>query len=190
VQGPSSPLIKPSGLWPALALRPDLSAVGYVNCRPRRDPTLSDRRRSSCERLNVTFVGGMQVEPPWDPEAGGFFTTADLYISGDYGYMGRNSGVLYVISMPEQMPGPALDVKVAGELAVVAVQNGLINELGLVVVDVSDPPRAHILSMIQDEFWSVCTTSICRAIEPISPTPPVVVSPWSISPTRNAPSSP
>tara|TARA_B100000809_G_scaffold216910_1_gene222836 strand:- start:340 stop:804 length:465 start_codon:yes stop_codon:yes gene_type:complete len=142
----------------------------------------------------------MQVEPPWDPEAGGFFTTADLYISGDNGYMGRNSGVLYVIdiSMPEQMqvvaqvqmPGPALDVKVAGELAVVAVQNGPINELGLVVVDVSDPPRAHILSMIQDEFWSVCTTSICRAIEPISPTPPVVVSPWSISPTRNAPSSP
>ena len=116
------------------------------------------------ERLNVTFVGGMQVEPPWDPEAGGFFTTADLYISGDNGYMGRNSGVLYVIdiSMPEQMqvvaqvqmPGPALDVKVAGELAVVAVQNGPINELGLVVVDVSDPPRAHILSMIQDEFWS------------------------------------
>jgi hypothetical protein len=34
------------------------------------------------------------------------------------------------------------------------VQNGPINELGLVVVDVSDPPRAHILSMIQDEFWS------------------------------------
>lgn len=122
-----------------------------------RDPRLG-------ESLNVTLVGSLQVEPPWDPEEGGFFTTADLYICGDYGYMGSNSGVLYVvdISTPQQMhvvaqvdmPGPALDVKVHEGLAVVAVQNGPVNEIGLVIVDVSDPPRSHILSTVQDEFWS------------------------------------
>ena len=116
------------------------------------------------ESLNVTLVGSLQVESPWDPEEGGYFSTTDLFIAGDYGYMGSNSGLLHIIdiSQPEamrlvaqvEMPGPALDVKVDGDLAVIAVQNGAINELGLVVVDVSDPPRAHILSIVQDPFWS------------------------------------
>ncbi len=116
------------------------------------------------ESLNVSLVGSLQVEAPWDPAGGGYFSTTDLFIAGDWGYMGSNSGLLHVIdiSHPDdmrlvtqvQMPGPALDVKVQGDLAVVAVQNGDINELGMVVVDVSDPAQAHILSILQDPFWS------------------------------------
>lgn len=116
------------------------------------------------ESLNVTLVGSIQVEPPWDPEAGGYFSTTDLYIAGDYGYMGSNRGALHIVDISDpaamrvaarvDMPGPALDVKVSGGLAVVATQNGPVNELGIVVVDVSDPPRARILSQVSNRFWS------------------------------------
>lgn len=116
------------------------------------------------ESLNVTLVGSLQVEAPWDPAEGGFFSTTDLFVAGNYGYMGSNSSLLHIIDISDpaamhqvarlQMPGPALDVKVDGDLAIVAVQNGSINELGLVVIDVSDPPQARIVSTIQDPFWS------------------------------------
>lgn len=116
------------------------------------------------ESLNVTLVGGLQVEDPWDPDEGGFFSTADIFVAGNYAYMGSNAGVLHVVDISDpaamrlvaqvDMPGPAIDVKVHNDLAVVAVQNGPVNEIGMVVVDVSDPPEARIVSILQNEFWS------------------------------------
>jgi hypothetical protein len=42
------------------------------------------------------------------------------------------------------MPGPALDVKVANGLAVVSVQNDPVNEIGAVMVDVTDPTQPFV----------------------------------------------
>jgi hypothetical protein len=85
--------------------------------------------------LNITLVGSVQVEAPLDHASRKFFTTTDLYLAGDYAYLGSDNHSMHVIdiSQPEamravaqvQMPGPALDIKVDGNLAVVAVQGAV-----------------------------------------------------------------
>ena len=94
--------------------------------------------------MNVTLIGTVHVEPPWDPEGEGFFSTTDLFIDGDHVYMGSRSGLLHIIDISDptdmklasqiMMPGQALDVKVADNLAVVSVQNGPVNDIGAVMV--------------------------------------------------------
>ncbi len=114
--------------------------------------------------MNVTLIGTVHVEPPWDPEGEGFFSTTDLFIDGDHVYMGSRSGLLHIIDISDptdmklasqiMMPGQALDVKVADNLAVVSVQNGPVNDIGAVMVDVTDPASPAILSHVEDPFWS------------------------------------
>ncbi len=114
--------------------------------------------------MNVTLLGTVQVEPPWDPEGEGFFSTTDLFVDGDHAYMGSRNGLVHIIDISDptdmelvaqiMMPGPALDVKVANGLAVVSVQNGPINEIGAVMVDVTDPTNPQVLSHVENEFWS------------------------------------
>ena len=46
----------------------------------------------------------MQVEEPWDPGDGGphsreFITTTDLYVAGDYAYMGSINHVLHIVDI-------------------------------------------------------------------------------------------
>ena len=77
------------------------------------------------DALNVSLVGSIQVEDPWGPSVEKDFTKTDLFVSGDYAYLGSDSNVLHVIdiSSPEDMriaahvdiPGPAFDVVVDGE---------------------------------------------------------------------------
>ena len=124
-------------------------------------PYLADDVRLG-ERLNVSLVGSYQVE---GPEIRWRVATSRRQISSSPAIMDTwvATPVLHItdISQPQamelvaqvEMPGPALDVKVDGDLAIVAVQHGGVNELGLVVVDVGDPPNAKVVSMVQDEFW-------------------------------------
>ncbi|MBT7457837.1 MAG: T9SS type A sorting domain-containing protein [Gemmatimonadetes bacterium] len=114
--------------------------------------------------MNVSLIGTVQVEPPWDPEGDWFFSTTDFFIDGDYAYMGSRNGLLHIVDISDPtnmqqvarlaMPGPALDVKVANGLAVVSVQNGPVNEIGAVMVDVTDPTAPKMLSHVEDPFWS------------------------------------
>jgi len=125
-------------------------------------PYLADDVRLG-ERLNVSLVGSYQVE---GPEIRWRVATSRRQISSSPAIMDTwvATPVLHItdISQPQlmelvaqvEMPGPALDVKVDGDLAIVAVQHGGVNELGLVVVDGGDPPNAKVVSMVQDEFWS------------------------------------
>jgi len=111
--------------------------------------------------LNVSLVGSIELEAPQGGNSGP--STTDLYVAGNYAYMGSNSDVLYIIdiSQPEamrqvaevEMPGPALDVKVSGDLAVVGVQGGRQASMGLVVVDISDPTEPRILSQFSHPTW-------------------------------------
>ena len=156
--------------------------VAYAACREpaQQTPTASSGRPVSwlslaalliasgaiaqeAESLNTVMVGSLRVEAPWDPDSGEHFSTTDLYVAGDFAYMGSSNNMLHVIdiSRPEamrvaaqvEMPGPALDVKVSGNLAVVAIQKATDTHLGVVVVDISEPRAPRILSEFSNEFW-------------------------------------
>ena len=68
--------------------------------------------------------------------------------------MGSRNGLLHIVDISDPtnmqqvarlaMPGPALDVKVANGLAVVSVQNDPVNEIGTVMVDVTDPTQPFV----------------------------------------------
>ena len=117
--------------------------------------------------LNITLEGVLPLvqeaditSPSQTPQ--GLFLTADLTISGDYAYVGGFDNTLHIvdISRPEAMrqvarvqtPGPALDVKVQGDLAAIGVQSRA-SDFGLVMVDISDPLNPTILSEFSVRGW-------------------------------------
>ena len=119
------------------------------------------------ESLNVELVGALDVAPEEDLSqevrtSAGPLKTTDLFVSGDYAYIGSYANRLYIvdISSPEEMrvvaqvetPGPAVDVKVEGDLAIIAVQRAGLR-LGLLMVDVSDPRRPRVLAEFSDRSW-------------------------------------
>lgn len=103
--------------------------------------------------MNVSLIGTVQVEPPWDP-AGDWFSRRRTSSSMEPAYMGSRNGLLHIVDISDPtnmqqvarlaMPGPALDVKVANGLAVVSVQNDPVNEIGAVMVDVTDPTQPFV----------------------------------------------
>ncbi len=123
----------------------------------------ADIAAQQVKALNTTLVGSVQVEEPWDPDGGEYFTTTDLYVAGDYAYMGSSNHLLHIVDISDpaamrlvaslDMPGPALDVKVSGDLAVVAIQGAANTKLGVVVVDISDRHNPRILSEFANPFW-------------------------------------
>ena len=88
------------------------------------------------DSLNIAQVGSVDLP-------GGGDVVSDLYVAGDHAYVGSIEGTLFIvdISQPANMgkvaevttDGPALDVKVAGRLAVVGVQGGEFE--GIVIID-------------------------------------------------------
>ena len=105
------------------------------------EPSVDDHEEA--QYLNVTLVGSVQVEAPLDHASRKFFTTTDLYLAGNYAYLGSDNNKLHVIdiSQPDamravaqiEMPGPALDIKVDGNLAVVGVQGAENTKMGVVI---------------------------------------------------------
>ena len=103
--------------------------------------------------MNVSLIGTVQVEPPWDP-AGDWFSRRRTSSSMEPAYMGSRNGLLHIVDISDPtnmqhvarlaMPGPALDVRVANGLAVVSVQNDPVNEIGAVMVDVTDPTQPFV----------------------------------------------
>ena len=117
--------------------------------------------------LNVELVGALDVVAEEDLSqqvmiSSGPLKTTDLFVSGEFAYVGSFANRLYIvdISTPEQMrvvaevetPGPAVDVKVQGDLAVIAVQRAGLR-LGLMMVDVSDPRQPLVLAEFSDRSW-------------------------------------
>ncbi|MBT4097988.1 MAG: hypothetical protein HOE86_10110, partial [Gemmatimonadetes bacterium] len=111
--------------------------------------------------LNVEFVGEIQLNRP----AGRTEVppTSDMYISGDYGYIGTlavGAHELYIVdvSNPEEMTlvatvpivGTAHDVKVAGDIAVVSGHPTGTGLGGITVIDVSNPREPEILSRLTE----------------------------------------
>ena len=88
--------------------------------------------------------------------------TADLFLAGDYSYVGSFENRVHIvdISQPQSMrqvvqvptPGPAVDVKVSGHLAVVGVQSSG-SDFGVVILDIADPPHPRILAEFSVPGW-------------------------------------
>ena len=115
------------------------------------------------DSLNVERVGEIVlISPPEDEDAHLFPDGADLYLAGDHALMGDFRGIVHIvdISDPANMrkvaevrtPGPALDIKIAGDLAVIGVQEVGFS-FGLLILDISDPANPVELSRFDQENW-------------------------------------
>ncbi len=115
------------------------------------------------DSLNVERVGEIVLISPLEGEDAHFYPDGtDLYLSGDHALMGDDRGIVHIvdISDPANMhkvaevrtPGPALDIKIAGDLAVVGVQE-FEATFGLLILDISDPANPVELSRFDQESW-------------------------------------
>ena len=111
------------------------------------------------DSLNVERVGEIVLFSL--PQEGEFPYGADLYLAGDHALMGDFRGLVHIvdISDPAAMrkvaevptPGPALDIKIAGDMAVIGVQNDA--DFGLLILDISDPENPAELSRLEEPGW-------------------------------------
>ena len=98
------------------------------------------------DALNLELIDELRLETPVGPLA-----TADLFVSGQYAYLGSFAGAVHVvdISRPDRLDlvaevatsGPAVDVKIEGDMAVVGVQKPGA-QFGLLILDVSESTGA------------------------------------------------
>ena len=135
--------------------------------------------KPAADSLNVTQVGSIVLTED------GIVT--DLYVAGNHAYVGSAENTLYIvdISDPANMrlaaqvttEGPALDVKVAGNLAVVGGASGV------TVIDISEPSSPRILSQVPVEP----TTCHSTRTGPISPIQAVRARAFSICRIHHCP---
>ena len=115
------------------------------------------------DSLNVERVGEIAlISPPKSDDAHLYPDGTDLYLAGDRALMGDFRGIVHIvdISDPANMrkvaevrtPGPALDIKIAGDLAVVGVQD-FESSFGLLILDISDPANPVELSRFDQDNW-------------------------------------
>ena len=109
------------------------------------------------DSLGVERVGEIVLVRP--PGEGELPWGTDLYLTGDHALMGDLRGIVHFvdISDPADMrkvaevrtPGPAVDIKVAGDLAAIGVQQ-LDADFGLLILDISDPENPVELSRLEE----------------------------------------
>ena len=96
------------------------------------------------DSLNVERVGEIVFISP--PEGGDLPDGTDLYLAGDHALMGDFRGIVHIvdISDPADMrkvaevrtPGPARDIKIAGDLAVIGIQEEG-SSFGVLILDIT-----------------------------------------------------
>ena len=109
------------------------------------------------DSLGVERVGQIVLVRP--PGEGELPWGTDLYLAGDHALMGDFRGIVHFvdISDPADMrkvaevhtSGPAVDIKMAGDLAVVGVQQ-IDQDFGLLILDISDPANPVELSRLEE----------------------------------------
>jgi len=113
------------------------------------------------DSLNIEFVG--QINLTGEPVADRLPDGSDLYVSGDIALMGDFRGIVHIVDISDptamreiaqvRTPGPALDIKIAGDLAVIGVQQRS-TDFGLIVLDISDPENPVELSRLFEPGWN------------------------------------
>lgn len=143
--------IGPSGLTAAPA-HEEGDKLEYLADHLSESPILFDPLNLELvDELKLTEDGQLetQIQTPV-----GVLATSDLFVSGNHAYVGSFADAVHIvdISRPDQLQlvaqiptsGPAVDVKVDGNLAVVGVQKSG-SQFGLLVVDVSDPSDPRVV---------------------------------------------
>ncbi len=112
------------------------------------------------DSLGVERVGEIVLVRP--PREGELPWGTDLYLTGHHALMGDIRGIVHFvdISDPADMrkvaevrtPGPAVDIKIAGGLAVVGVQQ-LDADFGLLILDITDPANPVEISRLEEPGW-------------------------------------
>lgn len=112
------------------------------------------------ESLNVSTVGRLRLADL--PRDGALPPITDLYVAGDHAYLGSFAGDVYIVDISEpsalrlvaqvSLPGPALDLKVDGDLLAVGVQQRG-EDFGLVLIDISNPSAPNIVSRFSRPGW-------------------------------------
>ena len=115
---------------------------------------------SNPDSLNIERVG--EINLIGTLPASDFPSGADLYVAGNLALMGDFRGIVHIvdISDPTAMrkvaavhtPGPALDIKIAGNLAAIGVQQRG-TDFGLIILDISDPENPVELSRLSEPGW-------------------------------------
>ena len=133
-----------------------LSSIAFVplQARAQFQPTAMP------ESLNVHTIGRLSLAEP--PRDGALPPITDLYVAGDHAYLGSFAGIVYIVDISDpsnlrlvaqvSMPGPALDLKVDGNLLAVGVQQRG-EDFGLVLIDISEPSKPKVLSRFSQNGW-------------------------------------
>ena len=133
-----------------------LSSIAFVplQARAQFQPT------AISDSLNVHTVGRLRLAEL--PRDGALPPITDLYVSGDHAYLGSFAGTVYIVDISDpsnlhlvaqiSMPGPALDLKVEGDLLAVGVQQRG-EDFGLVLIDISEPSEPKVLSRFSQAGW-------------------------------------
>ncbi len=113
------------------------------------------------ERLNMTIEGYLQLSDNPVTNLNNRPPYTDIFVAGNYAYIGSFDAEVSVIdiSNPREMrlvttfatPGPALDLKVAGDVLALGLQGE--GHMGLTLVDISNPEEPEILSTIFEDGW-------------------------------------
>ena len=119
------------------------------------------------DALNLTLEGSLKLDLP-NPVTSEGLITSDLFLSGNYAYLGAFGNTLHIIDISQpaamrevarvQTPGPVVDVRAEGTLLAIAVQDFLKDQqppdFGVVLVDISDPPHPKILAEFSAPGWA------------------------------------
>ena len=135
------------------------ATCGHAETTGRVDfPTLA--ADEDPDSLGVERVGEIVLVRP--PREGELPWGTDLYLTGEHALMGDLRGIVHFIDVSDpadmrkvaevRTPGPAVDIKIAGDLAVVGVQQ-LDADFGLLILDISDPENPVEVSRLEEPGW-------------------------------------
>ena len=112
------------------------------------------------DSLNVDRVGEIVLVRL--PQEGELPFGTDLYLAGGHALMGDFRGIVHIVDISDpagmrkvaevRTPGSAVDIKISGDLAVIGVQE-FDADLGLLILDISDPANPVELSRLEEQGW-------------------------------------
>ena len=145
---------------PLLILLVAAATCGHAETTGHQAPFPTLAPDEAPDSLHVERVGEIVLVSP--PREGEPPYGTDLYLAADHALMGDSRGIVHIvdISDPANMrkvaevrtPGPAVDIKIAGDLAVVGVQQ-IDSDFGLLILDISDPANPVELSRLEERGW-------------------------------------
>ena len=154
---PIRPKQRPLWLVPSLIVL----AATLSSAEPRLHDWPGADRGAGAQAVSAAHmiqVGHIQLAPDSSYKVGDRPQLTDLYVDGSHAYVGSFHNVLYIVDISDPAnlrqvaqvatANPPVDVKVAGDLAVVGLQTPRLSAGGLLVLDISEPWQPRKLAEI------------------------------------------